>query len=378
MRNLRFLPRRSLWRQLHLWIALCVGLLVVPIGLTGTLLVVHDEIERWIDPEIHAVSGTEPDRALALYIDNAAAAVPGSAVVRIRFQGSGAPVTVLLRGGPVADALQLVYLDPPTGRVLGVRDFRGTFVGLVHGLHGNLLLPAFNGRAIVGWVGVTLFVSALTGLVLWWPRKGGFLRGLGWRRGILTSVNLHNMFGAWICLPLAFVAATGVTLGFPDQTRAAIGMFAATTPRSEQGGKPLARPSRTADAVAALALAELDGARVVALASPTERSRIWRVQLERGEDLRSVTIDDTTGKAVLLAPPGPGDSFATTLRRLHEGELLGPAWRWVVFATGLAPLLFLVTGLVMWRRRVAASKRRNLGIHAKVVLPCGEEQDAPA
>jgi uncharacterized iron-regulated membrane protein len=378
MRDRRFPSPRSVWRRVHLWIALCVGILVVPIGLTGTLLVVHDELDRLIDPAVYVVTGADPVGAPGLYLENALAAVPGSAVVRVRFPAAVAPVAVLLRGGGAGETSRIAYLDPPTGEVLGVRDFRGTFVGLVHSLHGNLLLPGFNGRAIVGWAGVGLFVSALTGLLLWWPRRGGFVRGLSWRRGIVTSVNLHNMFGAWICVPLAVVAGTGITLAFPDQARSTIGLFAETTPRPEQSGKPMARPEQAPDKVAALALAELDGARLVSLAVPTERARIWRVQLGRGDELRSVTVEDATGTVALLPPAVPGDLFATTLRRLHEGDHNGRLWRAIVFVTGLAPLALLVTGLVMWRRRVKSSELRVLGLHEEVAFRGGKEQDAAA
>jgi uncharacterized iron-regulated membrane protein len=378
MRDRRFPSPRSVWRRVHLWIALGVGILVAPIGLTGTLLVVHDELDRLIDPAIHAVTGADPIRAPGFYIANALAAVPESVVARVRFPAPGAPVAVLLRGSGAGEIPRIAYLDPPTGEVLGVREFRGTFVGLVHSLHGNLLLPGFNGRAIVGWAGFGLFFSALTGVLLWWPRRHGFIRGLSWRRGNATSVNLHNMLGAWICIPLGVVAGTGMTLAFPDQARSTIGLFAATTPRPEQTGTPMARPLQTPDIVAALALAEFDGARLVSLTVPTERARNWRVQVGFGEEQRAVTVDDATGKVALLPADLPGDLFATTLRRLHEGDHNGRVWRAIVFVTGLAPLVSLVTGLVMWRRRVKSTELRSLGLHEEVAFRGGKEQDAAA
>jgi uncharacterized iron-regulated membrane protein len=51
------------------------------------------------------------------------------------------------------------------------------------------------------------------------------------------------------------------------------------------------------------------------------------------------------------------DLFVAWQRPLHQGLLLGPVWRLLVFLSGLLPTLFLVTGILMWttkyRRRLA-------------------------
>ena len=47
-----------------------------------------------------------------------------------------------------------VYVDPPTGRVLEVVDFRDSMIGFLHRFHENLTIPEYSGRAIVGWSGV--------------------------------------------------------------------------------------------------------------------------------------------------------------------------------------------------------------------------------
>ena len=41
----------------------------------------------------------------------------------------------------------------------------------MHVLHGSMMMPGW-GRPIVGWVGVFMFVSCLTGIWLWWPLSG--------------------------------------------------------------------------------------------------------------------------------------------------------------------------------------------------------------
>jgi uncharacterized iron-regulated membrane protein len=374
MRFRRYSSPRAVWRQVHLWIGLGIALLVVPIGLTGTALVVAEQLDRLFDPEIYALTGTDPVQPSAIYIENALAAVPGAAAVRLRYPGTErSPVTVLLRGGELgpSEAMRLAHLDPATGRVLGVRDFRGTLMGLVHMFHANLMLQDYNGRSIVGWTGVGLFVLASTGIYLWWPRNGGFRRGLRWRRSTLTSANIHHMSGFWICVPLALLASTGITMSFPQQSRWVVGLVTAMGPRVEQGGKLAMQRVQDIGRVAASAAAGLDGSRVTVVAFPTERGKAWRVQLARGDELRTVTVDDATGAASLLPEPLPGDAFMLLLRRLHEGDHHGSIWRAVVFTTGLGPALLLVTGFIMWRRRTKSAAAPRLGPTDEVAFQPG-------
>ena len=45
---------RRLW-QIHSWLGLVAGLGLIAIGLSGSLLVFHADIERWLNPELVAV-----------------------------------------------------------------------------------------------------------------------------------------------------------------------------------------------------------------------------------------------------------------------------------------------------------------------------------
>ena len=72
------------------------------------------------------------------------------------------------------------------------------------------------GRQIVGWVGVFMFVSCLTGIWLWWPITGSVRRGFRWKRQNSTNANLHHQMGFWILLPLAMLSFTGFWISFPS------------------------------------------------------------------------------------------------------------------------------------------------------------------
>lgn len=366
---------RRLWLTVHLWIGVGLAVLLVPISLSGALLVFGDAIDATIAPQRYAVSGATllPPAAYLANAAAAAAALPGQPRPSgLRYpEHRGAPVRVLLRDAAHDGSrprLVIAYLDPPTARVLDIADFRATFVGIVHGLHENLMLPLSGGRQIVGWTGVGLLTLALTGLWLWWPRNGGALRGLRWRRSPRVTANLHHLFGFWIALPLAVVAATGIYLGFPQTAREATSALAPMAPRPPRLlTAPMRHTALSPDSALAIAQAAAPDGRPLALFLPGAHDGAWRVQLARpaGDDI-TVVVDDRSGSAAPALAPQSGDRVARTIRALHEGSRGGSLWKSIVFLTGLLPTVFVVTGVTMWLRKRA--DRRALAPKRAAVL----------
>ncbi len=358
---------RPIWRQTHRWLGLGLGLLLVPIGLSGALLVFAADVDRLLDPARFAVTGPDVGRSLDAYLANAEAAAPGARAATLRWpSAAGAPVVIALRvgearGGPSA-LTRMAYLDPPTGRVLGVIDARGSILGRIHSLHADLMVPNLSGRQIVGFIGIGLLALAVTGFWLWRPDAGEILQALWWRRGVRASLNLHHMAGGWIAAPLAAMALTGAYLSFPQQARGLITAFAELSPRPTRQGSGAAllrRPVQNPQRVVELALQSTPGARPTVLSMPGEQDKLWHVQLVGADDSpRGVTVEDATGVATLAPPPTSGDAFAASLRSLHEARLHGPLWRAIGVFCGLSPTLFFITGVMIWLRRPASKRPR--------------------
>lgn len=360
------LPRatRSFPRIVHRWIAVGLMVLLIPISLSGAFLVWHDEIDALVHPGRYATSAANVALPPSAYLANATAALErGVRPSSIRLPaGTGQPVLVSARGGPRAEGgpprLFTVYLDPPSGRVLDVVDFRNSLVGVVHRFHENLTIPEYSGRQIAGWAGVGMLILSLTGLWVWWPRNGAFLIGLRWRRSPATTANLHHLVGFWISLPLALVSATGIYLAFPQTARNAMSSIAAMTPQGARPGAQSARETAsTPDQALAAALAAEPGtsAAAIFMAAPDPRggeTPVWRIQLRRAAGAGSVTVlvDDRTRTVSQAPDPLAGDRAAQMIRWIHEGEAGGPLWRLAVFLCGLMPSVLGVTGLVVWLR----------------------------
>ncbi|MDR3511592.1 MAG: PepSY-associated TM helix domain-containing protein [Caulobacteraceae bacterium] len=367
-------PRlRGMLRDIHLWIGLCLFLVLAPLGLSGSLLVWDEPLDRAIHPERYRV--TAGALAPSAYVVSAQRAFNGRAIpAQVRMPaGPGEPVIVTgfvpgrARPGERPPSLT-AWIDPGAARTLDVGDPRGELRGVVHRLHGALLAPQY-GRTIVGWLGVAMLVSCVSGLVVWWPRNNAFVRALAWRRSPSTLSNLHHAAGFWICVPLAVLSLTGAWIAFPEATRALTSAFQnrpAGPPddrrREVQApAAPLGDPRLSVDqAVAAAVQASGGGARLVSVTLPTRGGRpAWRVQLRPAAGpAATVRVDDATGQA-RLQPQDGGDPVARFMRRLHEGSDFGPVWRVIVTLAGVAPTVLGVSGVLLWLDRRRARSRAS-------------------
>lgn len=341
---------RKLWFQVHKWIGLILAILIIPISLTGAALVWHDALDEALNPQRFATSGA--DRLVpGAYLDAAKARVPGAPVAMLTLGTGRDPVAVSFaaagksQAGPPARTT--VYLDPPTARVLDLASSNAGIVRVMHRLHGSLLVPGI-GRPIVGWIGVAMLISSFSGLWLWWPTIGSWVRGLRWRRHRNLDTNLHHLFGFWIALPLFVLSLTGAWISFPAFFGALSGQAQTRSGGPDRGAmiraKPLATPALTIDQVTAAATA-MAGGRVQTITWPTTLKADWTVSFGQ----RSVTVADDTGVAA-EAPRREQGGVARLMRRIHDGTGMGIVWQVVIFLGGLLPAILAITGIIMWLR----------------------------
>ena len=356
---------RRVWLDVHLWIG--VGLLValVPLSVTGSVLVWHDQLDRALYAQRYVVTGGMVSMPVEAYADVAQAALGDRAqLTQVRFpQKSGDPVVAVGRmtgpPGPGGRPRSLnVWIDPPTARVLDTAEVAKGFSMVMHRVHGSLLIPEV-GRKVVGWLGWAMFVSSATGLWLWWPRNGGFLKGLRWRRGASILFNLHHLVGFWICVPLAVLSLTGVYISFPQTSREVFGL-PAQPPRDASRFAPPIMPQLTITQAIAAAQASAPGS-VAELSVPIQgKEPVWRVGLKApgAERPETVQVVDATGqvKAERVGQGGnpvPEDDISPLMRKIHDGGGMGPVWQTIIFLGGIAPAVLSVTGSIVWLRRRA-------------------------
>jgi uncharacterized iron-regulated membrane protein len=344
---------RNLWFQFHKWIGILLAILIIPISLTGSALVWHDWLDETLNPGRYAVSSSEARLTPSQYVQAASPALkPGERVSGIRYpEGGEGPVVVTAMAPPKEGAPRAgppvrtqIWLDPATGKVLDTAASNTGVVRFLHVAHGSLMVPGV-GRQIVGWVGVFMLISSLTGIWLWWPVAGSVKKGFKWKRQPKFSSNLHHQTGFWIAIPLAMLSFTGVWISFP----AFFGKLSGAP--AQKGGRPapaapLEQTALGAEAAVAAASAHAPGA-LLSITWPTEKTPDWKIGYAREGGTAEVIVDDQSRKVTPPKPPQP-ETIGRTMRRWHDGAGMGAVWQVVIFLGGIIPAILSVTGIMMW------------------------------
>ena len=208
--------RRALF-QVHLWSGIVVGLYILMMSVTGSVLVYSNELFVAATPEPIISKGSGPRLTDDQLGEAARHAYPGYRVMKIgRALNLDQAVDVWLRRG---DQIKQRLFDSRSGNDLG--DSVPTGIRLVSkllDLHDNLL-GGPTGRKVNGAGALALLVLAGTGLAIWWPgittwrRSVTLHRGVGWKR---LTWHLHSMIGFWSLGFLLVFGVSGAYLSIPQ------------------------------------------------------------------------------------------------------------------------------------------------------------------
>jgi uncharacterized iron-regulated membrane protein len=358
----------------HLWVGLTLGVLLAALGLSGSLLVYDEAISDFLAPPPRAVTaGTPLPLSMLSGIARDAAASKGveggqlqlilperkTDALVVRVGGISPMGNVPGAGGerrrenaerPARPRGLQVFLDPVSGEVLGTRTFaQPPLLTFAHQLHGNFLMSRETGRPIVGWLGVAMCLLGLTGLILWWPKRGQWKYAFKVRRsatGLRFHRELHAATGIWIFIVFMAVSFSGVVISWP-QTMGLGG------PGAGPRGMPMVEPMDSkrlgpTEAVIAATTA-VPGIEPRSITIPARPDQPISVNYRSHDAVNAaVLIDPYSGKVLLVRDPS--ERFLAWMRPVHDGSL-GFVWRFLVFLSGLVPALFIVTGLIMWWKK---------------------------
>ncbi|MDQ1557260.1 MAG: hypothetical protein QOD32_320 [Pyrinomonadaceae bacterium] len=363
---------RTLIFRLHLIAGLTVGLLLVVSGLTGSLLVFDDAIDKALNSSLLRVApaATVERISPAAAVEAVRRSLPPQeqvARVRLPRESDGVyEVCLRAKGDP-----RCLYVDPYTARVLGERVPAESFKGRVFALH-RRLFSGETGETIIGVGGLALVLLSISGLYLWWPGRKRLRRGFRINfsaRGRRLQFDLHRVIGICAMAFLLLIGLTGAGMAFNPTSERFLNRVTASPPRPPQPtfvARPGVQPAAL-ELVLERADEALPGAETVLVNLPQTPTAPFvvrkRLPGEWHPNGRSAVYLDQYSGAPLqvqnaLAAPA-GTRLANLLYPLHTGRLAGTPTRVVHVLVGLAPLFLFSTGLLMWRaRRVVARRAR--------------------
>jgi uncharacterized iron-regulated membrane protein len=391
---MKFATVRSAMFQIHMWVGLILGVLLVIVSLSGSILVYDDKLAELFNPAPKA--NTAGMRLPLTFIADQARAAAGDAAngqvqivlpekardpAIVRFTRPAREAGAMRMGGeggqrregaarppgpPGGGAGIQVYVDPVSGQVLGTRrpGLSPTFAFL-HQLHGSLALGRDFGRPLVGWLGVAMLALGLSGLILWWPKRGQWKYAFKVRKtatGLRFHRELHAATGIWIFIVFMAVSFSGVAITFPQTVRGIVsGGGSAPRPAFNLREGPAVEPVEGAKRIGAdhallIAQKAMPGADVRSVTVPARPTQAISVAMaSRFGTTATIYVNPYTSAVIATRDPGNNggaDSFMALQRPMHDGQgNLGAIWEFLVFLSGLVPLLFVITGTIMWLKK---------------------------
>ncbi|OWY29140.1 sulfite reductase flavoprotein subunit alpha [Herbaspirillum robiniae] len=205
---------KNIWFQIHWFIGITAGTILMTIGVSGALLAFREEIMDVLSPGVMHVKVQEqqaltPQQLLEKIRDQE----PERRVTSMSITPQpGASARVVFAPPPGVRRGEARYVDPYTGAVLppptGMEFFE-----ITERFHRWLLLPTEIGKIVLGTLGLGLLTLALSGLYLRWPRRPLSLSA--WFRldfqlqGRSFLWNLHSIIGTWLLVMYVIFSITG-------------------------------------------------------------------------------------------------------------------------------------------------------------------------
>lgn len=368
-------PHSLWWRkalfQVHLWIGVVIGLYVIAICVTGSVLVFEQNLLNDRPALAETPNHAVPDWGRLASV--AEAANPDSTLAFIDMRSANRRVVPigLNQGGKTL----VVYTDSYTSRVVKqeVLEDEHWFVEAALAFHTQLALGA-RGAIADGIGGALLFLMAVIGIVLWWPGVRAWKRALkiNWRaRWAGISFDMHRTFGFWCFVLIAMWGITGAYFIFPGTVHGVINAFSSmeSLQQAPSDWNPDQRALPAGDFIDRaqrmhpqdkLAYAYMDVYRphgaVQVYMSPDPS-----VPMEQLED--EVVFNPGTG-AVLMNTSSArwtaGERFSLAVYSLHFGDFGGLPLQILWALLGLVPVVLVITAYMMWWNRSLKKKWKKL------------------
>ncbi|WP_174977788.1 PepSY domain-containing protein [Pandoraea bronchicola] len=390
---------KRLWFQLHWCFGITAGLVLAVVGLTGALLSYYEELTRAFSPGVMtvAVRDTAP-LPIPELIARVHEAVPDRRILLMtvtRAPEDAVGVRLSIGDGTRGETY---FVDPYTGQMLG-RSQADVVFRFIMDIHRFLTVDGI-GKQITAAATLLLFLLALSGLYLRWPRRIGNWRA--WfhidfkKRGRPFLWNLHAVIGTVVLVPYLLSATTGLYWSY-DWWRGML--FSMAGVPQPVRNKPAAPPKMAGKGEGKkAALPDLTST------PADDMSRVWsrftahvpdytkvylRPAQKPGGPLQVTWLDKSVpherafSRMDVEAASGEirnedryaekttGAQLLTSIYALHRGSFFGQAGIIVMMFSSLMMPVFFVTGWMLYLDR--RKKKRALAASRPVVEKHGAE-----
>ena len=402
---------KILFRNIHLYLSLAAGLIIMMSCLTGAILVFEHEIEHALNNGRYEVEAKGSRLPLSVLVKNALESTSKAKLASIKvYSDAGRSVEIGLmtpekkdskgakaegehkehekqgkqegpgkrtgekkmqKGGGKPNLI--VYVNPYTGKVIEVFNRKKSFFMTIEMLHRWLLSGNDGiGKKVVGFSTFFFFFILITGIILWWPKTKAILRqrlkikaNSGWKR---FNHDIHIVAGFYTSIFLIVIVLTGLAMSFNWINK---GIFTLTGTKMENpeppesvyqaGVKPIAVDLAYNQLAGSIKNAEFINIRMpkdsIGAVSATA---LPKGALETAFD--TYYIDQFSGKIIgqnKAADKNLGQKIRSYVKPVHTGGVFGMPTKILSFIICLLAFTFPITGVIMWLNRLKGEKKKS-------------------
>lgn len=345
-----------MWRNIHSWLGLFLGLLILILSLTGIVLASQ------VIYQAYTIKAVNTNLSVA-------EAIKHIAEKNSRIQPQKLTITTIGEAKltySIHNRSKENVIDLTTGKFQ--RAYKEPkLYKFVKELHRSFLLGE-QGRIFPAIAGVVLSILILSGIFLLLRKVGGiryFFRAISWQ----GSANQHASLGRFALIPVIIVAFTALWLSATTYHLLPTGQ---EKPPSYPESKEKLTPVKPWD-LTTLQQLPLKNVKEIIYPIPDDWFDVWTIKTNQ----QYLFIDQFTGKIIAKEKIPFFERMLTWVKFLHtaEGSVL---WASILLLVALAISYFALTGSIIWfskQRNGSISLKHNASNKtAKMVILVGSEQ----
>lgn len=404
-------PRiRKLINDVHLWMGLSSGLILIVVCFTGTVYVFSTELTERAAPHLYKVEaapGAQPlpvDSLLAKVAAETGGKVSSVTIPEASNRTYRFAVKTTADTTPRSGTTYMV--NPYTGVIVGnSKEKNGTkaFMSTMFSLHRWLLLDKVKrpiisgvenrklGSWITGWATILFTLGCITGLVIWFPQKVKYWRqGLkikwnaGWKR---INHDLHNTLAFYALFFLLLMGLTGPQWSF-DWYRTGLQKTMGTYKPNDKakgtkqkdgskGGPKAKQENKDTVAIAAelsigelikKADAELSYAGDYTVNLPAKGETSMGISKNKtgffapaaGDKITLNSISGKVEKKEIFSAKPFNERIAGSIKALHLGNVYGTFTKILYFIACLIATTLPITGTLIWINKMKKKPAKRM------------------
>lgn len=389
---------KTFFRNIHLYLSLLAGVVIMIACITGAILVFEKELQEAFNPGRY--SSTESGKPLPLeqVLNSVKSEYPEARVVAVKtFTEPGRNLEIGLsippkeiiktagkpekgegpKGKPAGGegrASHTAFVNPYSGAVVELYSYRETFFYKVFALHRWLLGSNDGiGKYIVGVSTFIFLFILLTGIILWWPKTRRILTQRlkikgdgGWKR---LNHDLHLVLGFYSSIFLFIFAFTAMSWSFKWFNK---GIARVTNSSLEAPEPPVSAFRADGSSISyddALKVIKNKFANAVSfqIRGPKDSTGVYSITVLEAGRMENATdtyyLDQYSGEIAgtyTFEQKNLGQQVRAYVKPVHTGSVFGMPSKIISLIVCVLGATFPVTGTIMWLNRLKKGKKRGV------------------